>query len=165
MTLHDLNQLSQADFIARLGAIFEHSPWVAECAWSARPFASLEALHQAMTRCVDGAGLEPQLALIRAHPDLGSRAKMADASVQEQAGAGLNQLTQAEFEHITQLNRQYTQRFAFPFIFAVKGKTKLEVFASMEQRVGNDPDTEFRTALEQIYKIALFRLKDLVVEG
>lgn len=162
MTIQQLNQLSQEEFVARLGAIFEHSPWVAEGAWATRPFASVAALHTAMTRCVEESGRELQLSLIRAHPDLGSRAKMADASVQEQVGAGLNQLSLEEYQQITQLNQQYTARFGFPFIFAVKGKTKHDILASMRTRIHNDPQTEFRTALEQIYTIALFRLTDLV---
>jgi 2-oxo-4-hydroxy-4-carboxy-5-ureidoimidazoline decarboxylase len=162
MTLDQLNQLFQDEFVAQLGAIFEHSPWVAEGACDERPFASVDALHAAMTRCVKAAGEERQLALIRAHPDLGSRAKMADASVQEQAGAGMNQLTPDEFEEITRLNAQYTQRFGFPFIFAVKGKTKADIFESIKARVHHDPQVEFDTALEQIYRIALFRLKDLI---
>ena len=163
MTLDQLNQLSQDQFVAHLGAIFEHSPWVAEGAWDKRPFASVDELHAAMTQCVEVADEELKRALIRAHPDLGSRAKMADASVKEQAGAGMNQLTPAEFEEITRLNAQYTTHFGFPFIFAVKGKTKADIFASMKARVHHDPQTEFETALEQIYRIALFRLKDLLI--
>jgi OHCU decarboxylase len=164
MTLEGLNQLSQAEFTQTLGAIFEHSPWVAEQAWPARPFASVEALHTVMVEQVQQASHQAQLSLICAHPDLGSRAKMADASVKEQAGAGLNQLTPDEFLQITRLNREYTGRFGFPFIFAVKGRSKLDVLASMQARLGNNPEAEFMTALEQIYRIALFRLQDAIKE-
>ena len=164
MNLEQLNQLSQTEFVQALGAIFEHSPWVAEQAWQQRPFASVEALHTAMVQRVQEASREAQLDLICAHPDLGARAKMADASIKEQAGAGLNQLTADEFAQITRLNREYTGRFGFPFIFAVKGRSKLDVFASMQARLSNDAETEFVTALEQIYKIARFRLEDAIKE-
>jgi len=162
MRLPALNQLPREEFVAELGAVFEHSPWVAEQAWARRPFASVNELHTAMKQSVQAAGREFQLALIRAHPDLGTRVKMAKASLEEQAGVGLDQLRPEEFEYISRLNQAYTQRFGFPFIFAIKGKTKQDVFASMEQRIHNDVATEFKTALEQIYKIALFRLIDMV---
>jgi 2-oxo-4-hydroxy-4-carboxy-5-ureidoimidazoline decarboxylase len=162
MTLEGLNQLSQAEFTQTLGAIFEHSPWVAKQAWPARPFASVEALHTVMVEQVQQASHQAQLSLICAHPDLGSRAKMADASVKEQAGAGLNQLTPDEFAQISRLNHEYTKRFGFPFIFAVKGRSKLDVLASMQARLNNDAEAEFGTALEQIYTIAWFRLQALL---
>jgi OHCU decarboxylase len=162
MNLATLNQLSKEAFVAQLGWVFEHSPWVAEKAWEHRPWASLEALHQSMVQVVREAPKEAQLALIRAHPDLGGRARMAQASVLEQKGAGLDALTPAEFERIQALNRAYSEKFGFPFILAVRGKSKAEVFKAMEERLPNPPDLEFQTALEEIYKIARFRLAELL---
>lgn len=162
MNLTALNQLSREAFVERLGWVFEHSPWVAEQTWEYRPWPSLEALHQSMVQVVKAAPLEAQLALIRAHPDLGSRVRMAQASVVEQKSAGLDALTPAELERIQRLNRAYTDRFGFPFILAVRGKTKAEIFKAMEERLLNPPDLEFETALEEIYKIARFRLADLL---
>jgi len=162
MNLATLNQLSKEAFVEQLGWVFEHSPWVAEKAWERRPWASLEALHHSLVQVVREAPKEAQLALIRAHPDLGSRARMAQASVSEQKGAGLDALTPAEFERIQTLNRAYTDRFGFPFILAVRGKSKAEVFKAMEERLPNPPDLEFETALEEIYKIARFRLAELL---
>jgi 2-oxo-4-hydroxy-4-carboxy-5-ureidoimidazoline decarboxylase len=159
-TLDTLNAMNLSDFEEALGGIFEHSPWVALGAYAQRPFASVEQLHEVMTSVVAQADKEKQLELIRAHPDLGSRAKMAEASVKEQAGAGLNQLTADEYKRINTLNKTYTEKFGFPFIFAVKGKSKEDVFTSIEKRVNNKPDKEFKTALEQICKIAKFRLED-----
>lgn len=165
-TLDTLNAMNLSEFTATLGGIFEHSPWVALGAYAHRPFASVEQLHEVMTNVVTKAEKEKQTALICAHPDLGSRAKMAEASVKEQAGAGLNQLTADEHKRITALNKEYTEKFGFPFIFAVKGKIKGDVFASLEKRINNKSDKEFKTALEQIYKIAKFRLEALVgVQG
>ncbi|MGK0618049.1 2-oxo-4-hydroxy-4-carboxy-5-ureidoimidazoline decarboxylase [Meiothermus cerbereus] len=162
MKLAAINQLSKKAFVEQLGWVFEHSPWVAEKAWEHRPWASLEALHHSLVRVVREAPKEAQLALIRAHPDLGSRARMAQASVAEQKGAGLDALTPTEFERIQTLNRAYTGKFGFPFILAVRGKSKADIFDAMEKRLHNSPEAEFGTALEEIYKIARFRLAELL---
>ncbi len=163
-TLEQISQMSQADFISAIGWIFEHSPWVAEQVWPQRPWVSASSLHQAMCNIVQKASNSAKLALIQAHPDLGTRAKMADASVSEQKGAGLDRLSLEEFERIQQLNQAYVQKFGFPFIFAVKGKSKEDIFASMESRLPNSLEAEFEEALSQIYKIAGFRLAD-ILEG
>lgn len=165
MTLTEINQLSREAFVEAVGWVFEHSPWIAAQAWESRPWQHLEALHRAMVRCVEDAPLEAKLALIRAHPDLGSRAQMAQASVREQKGAGLDSLSAEELARIKRLNQQYTQKFGFPFILAVKGKTKHDVFAAMEARLDHSPEAELQTALEEIYKIAHFRLADLLSQA
>ena len=120
MTIAELNSLERAPFVSAIGWVFEHSPWVAERAWNARPFADVEALHRAMVEQVERALPEEQLALLRAHPDLGTRARVSDASSTEQAGAGLDQLTPEEFERLRALNETYRDKFGFPFLFAVK---------------------------------------------
>src|SRR5207302_1748624 len=118
MTLDELNALDRNEFVEALGWIFEDSSWVAERAWSERPFSSVDALHHAMVNVVAQATVEEQLALLRAHPDLGTRAKISDASQGEQAGAGLDSLTTDEFERLTRLNSQYRAKFGFPFLYA-----------------------------------------------
>ncbi len=165
MTLNEINQLSRQAFVEAAGWVFEHSPWIAAQAWESRPWQNLEALHRAMVRCVEDAPLEAKLALIRAHPDLGSRARMAEASVEEQKGAGLDSLSAVEYDHIQRLNQQYTRQFGFPFILAVRGKDKHHVFAAIEARIHNRPEEELQTALSEIYKIARFRLADLLGQG
>ena len=163
MTLKSINKLDQPAFIKALGWVFEHSPWVAEEAWHARPFDSLEALHTAMVSAVRSGGNEKQLALIRAHPDLGARAKLSSASVGEQAGAGLDQLSAEELQQLREWNSAYTARFGFPFILAVKCATKTEILRSLQERLDEQPEYEFETALVQIERIAFFRLSDLAV--
>jgi OHCU decarboxylase len=143
-------------FVARYGGIYEHSPWVAEACWP--PPADLAG---AMRAVVDAAPRERKLALIRAHPELASRARMAEASVQEQAGAGLDQCSPAEFAAFQRLNAAYNSRFGFPFIIAVKGLSRADILAAFEARLHNDPETEFATAIEQIHRIAAFRLAEL----
>lgn len=147
----------KAAFVARYGGVYEHSPWVAEACWPPP-----DNLAGAMRAVVDAAPRERKLALIRAHPELASRAKMADASVKEQAGAGLDQCSPAEFEAFQRLNAAYNARFGFPFIVAVKGLTRADILAAFEARLANDPETEFATAMAQIHRIAGYRLADLL---
>ena len=162
MTLAELNAAERERFVAALGWIFEDSPWVAERAWACRPFASVAALHDAMVTEVSAADPTEQLALLHAHPDLGARARMSDASSGEQAGAGLDSLTPTEFERLQQLNAAYRTRFGFPFLFAVKGSTKYDVLAALAARLPAPPDVELAEALRQVFRIAQFRLQDAI---
>jgi OHCU decarboxylase len=162
MTIRELNLLDQASFVDALGEIFEDSPWVAERAVDARPFANLEALHAAMSDQVERATFAERLALLKAHPDLGARARLSHASAIEQAGAGLDSLTPSEFEQLHRLNADYRARFGFPFLLAVKGSTKHDVLRALQARMGASPEVEFREALQQVYRIAKFRLEDLI---
>lgn len=160
--LADLNQMSQADFVQALGAIFEDTPAIARDTWLHRPFTDAKHLHQQMVAVVQAMPSEAQLALICAHPDLGSKARMAEASVQEQAGVGLDRLSPEEYERFHQLNQQYRDTFGFPFIIAVKNHTKASILAAFEQRLQNDRATEQQQAITEITQIAWFRLADQV---
>jgi 2-oxo-4-hydroxy-4-carboxy-5-ureidoimidazoline decarboxylase len=162
MTLAYLNTMDRAGFVDSLGRIFEHSLWVAERAWSHRPFATVAALHAAMVSEVETARPEEQLALLRAHPDLGTRARISEASTAEQAAAGLRRLTAAEFAQLQRLNAAYHEKFGFPFLYAVKGSTKYDILQALERRLANAPDRECEEALRQVYRIAEFRLHDTV---
>ena len=162
MTLAEVNASDRDRFIAMLGWVFEHSPWVAERAWVHRPFASVDALHRALVDEVSAARPEEQLALLRAHPDLGTRARMSTASTGEQAGAGLDNLTAVEFARLQRLTSAYRDRFGFPFLFAVKGSTKDEILEALDARLSAPPDMELAEALRQVFRIAGFRLEELV---
>ena len=160
--LEALNASSQADFVARLGGIYEHSPWVAERAFAARPFASRDALHAAMQRAMQGASRDEQLALIRAHPELLGKleaAQLTEASRGEQAGAGLDRCTAAQKSRMQALNHAYREKFGFPFIVAVKGLDWGGIIERIESRLGNTREVEFATALQEIGRIARFRLE------
>jgi 2-oxo-4-hydroxy-4-carboxy-5-ureidoimidazoline decarboxylase len=159
-----VSALSHAEFLARFGPVYEASPWVAEGVWPAVEAGGLDdpaALAAAMRAEADAAPDAMKLALIRAHPELASRTRMAEASVKEQSGAGLDQCSAAEFEAFQRLNAAYNARFGFPFIVAVKGLTRADILAAFEARLANDPATEFATAIDQIHRIAAFRLADL----
>jgi 2-oxo-4-hydroxy-4-carboxy-5-ureidoimidazoline decarboxylase len=162
MTLHDLNASDRPAFVSALGSIYEHSPWVAERTWAQRPFAGVGQLLAAMQRAVDAASPDEQLALLRAHPDLGTRARMSAASTGEQAGAGLDRLTPAEFERLQALNGAYREKFGYPFIFAVRNSTTDQILAALEARLSKTRDEEFAEALRQVHRIAQFRLESSV---
>ncbi|GAB7536432.1 2-oxo-4-hydroxy-4-carboxy-5-ureidoimidazoline decarboxylase [Burkholderia sp. 22PA0099] len=165
-TLAELNTMTTDGFVATLSGIFEHSPWVAEAAAGARPYASIDALHATMSGVVEQAGVEPQLALINAHPELAGKAavrgELTAESTREQSGAGLDQCTQAEFDRLQQLNRTYREKFGFPFILAVRGYDRHGIIANFEARVANTREQELRASLDQIYRIARLRLDDLI---
>lgn len=162
MTIADLNALDRAQFVEAIGWVFEHSPWVAERAWATHPFPNTEALHGAMVDQVEQASAEEQLALLRAHPDLGARARVSDASAAEQAGAGLDQLTLRELERLLALNEAYRDKFGFPFLFAVKGSSKHDILNALERRASASRDEEYRVALTQVYRIARFRIESIL---
>ncbi len=161
-SLAALNQMDQAAFVAALGAVFEETPAIAHQAWHHRPFDSVPALHRAMVHVMQNLSSAEQIALIRAHPDLGSKAQMAEASVQEQAGVGLDRLSLAEYERFHALNQSYRATFGFPFIIAVKNHTKSSILAAFEQRLQNSPTAEQAQAIAEIAEIARFRLAALV---
>ena len=167
MTLEELNALPVETFVATLGAIFEHSPWVAQRAAARRPFGSRTQLLEAMRTVVSEAPLAEQLALIRAHPQLGARgrtrAQLTAASAQEQQRAGLDACTDEEFARLMELNAAYVLKFSFPFILAVRGHTPDSILAALTARLNNDVATERATALTQIGLIAGFRLNDVVM--
>ena len=168
ISIRQIDALDRGAFIARLGGIYEHSPWVAERAWMARPFRSRDALHAAMEAVVAAASNAEQLALIRAHPQLAGRlamgAQLTDASRSEQAGAGLDRCTPEEFARLQALNAAYVKKFDFPFIVAVRGLTRTHIIAQLEQRLAHSVEQEFGACLREIARIAGFRLHDLIRE-
>lgn len=169
MTLDEINAMDRAAFVQALGGIFEHSPWVAERAYDARPFASVSALHGAMLAAMRGATRDEQLALLRAHPELAGRAmvrnELTEDSTREQSGAGLTQCSPAEYARLVELNARYGAKFGFPFILAVKGHDRASVLAAFARRVERDVEDEFAEALAQVARITGFRLEAAVQEA
>jgi 2-oxo-4-hydroxy-4-carboxy-5-ureidoimidazoline decarboxylase len=166
VTLSAVNAMSAAEFVAAFGGVAEHSPWVAEAAAAARPYASRDDMAAAFGAAILDAGPARQMALLDAHPDLAGRAAIAgeltEASRGEQAGAGLDRLTPAEFARFTSLNAAYRERFGFPFILAVKGADKHTILAAFETRIASSREAELATALSQVARIVAFRLADQV---
>jgi 2-oxo-4-hydroxy-4-carboxy-5-ureidoimidazoline decarboxylase len=164
MKIDDIDSLAAEDFVAKLGGIYEHSPWAAERVEGGRPFGSRDALALAMSEEVEGASEAEKLALLRAHPDLGTRAKISQTSAGEQAGAGLDRLTTEEYDRLTALNTRYREKFGFPFLYAVKGSGKSAILEALAIRLENGRDAEFSEAIHQVHRIAGFRLRDLIEE-
>ena len=162
MTLEEVNRFSREEFVREFGWVYEHSPWVAERAHASRPFANAGALHAALAGEVDSADRSEQLELLRAHPDLGARARMSQASAGEQAGARLDRLSREEFDLLHRLNSAYKEKFGFPFIFAVKGSTKHDILKALERRLHTSPEEELREALAQVKRISFFRLEEML---
>jgi OHCU decarboxylase len=152
-------------FVARYGAIFEASPWVARAAFDEGPFAGVDDLHAAMVAAVGAAPHERRLELVRAHPELAGReaqaGELSGASASEQAAAGLDRLTADEAQRWRALNAAYRERFGFPLVVCVREHTKASILAWGEERLGREPDDELETALGEIAKIARLRLEEL----
>ena len=168
IALAQLNSMPPAQFVETLGAIFEHSPWVAERVAAQRPFGSVLDLHAAMISAVAAASGDEQLALIRAHPELAGRARVRTGltadSAREQSGAGLDSCSPDEFSRLHELNKAYTDKFGFPFILAVRGHDRASIIAAFSARVQNAAAAERSAALAQIGRIAWFRLAETVSE-
>lgn len=159
-----LGTADRATFVAAVGFAFEDSPWIAEAAWERRPFASPAELHAAMVAVVGEAPEERRVALIAAHPDLAGRVaregRLTAASRGEQAAAGLDRLTPEELARFDAANAAYRARFGFPFVICAREHDKSSILAALERRARNDRETEIRTALAEIAKIARLRLED-----
>jgi 2-oxo-4-hydroxy-4-carboxy-5-ureidoimidazoline decarboxylase len=166
MTLDELNRADCAAFVAALGHLFEHSPWVAEQAWLLRPFADAGSLHAQLCSVVARAAPARQLELIRAHPDLAGRlaqlGQLTAASAREQASARLNQLSPEELGRFQQLNGEYRDKFGFPFVICVRLSERGAIAAALEARLQHPAETERQTALAEIEKIAWLRLQDVL---
>jgi 2-oxo-4-hydroxy-4-carboxy-5-ureidoimidazoline decarboxylase len=162
MTLAEVNFLSLKAFVDAFGDIAEHSPWVAERAFAARPFGSRAAMVETFQHALATASRPEQEAVLRAHPDLGRKAKLAPGSAREQTDAGLDRLTASELARFEALNEGYRSRFGFPFILAVKGADKHRILDAFEQRAGGAREEEFWTALAQVMRIMRFRIEERV---
>jgi len=155
--------VSRDTFVRRYGGVYEHSPWVADRCFDAGQHLGPEQLAGLFAKCVDSADDQTKLELIRAHPDLAGRAairgELTNESTAEQASAGIDQCSIEEYERFVAFNAAYREKFDFPFVMAVKNSNRHEILAAFVKRIGNDAQTEFRTAIEEIHKIARLRLE------
>jgi len=159
------SKLSRDEFINVFGNVYEHSSWIVELAWDGgldTRHNSIEGLHAALKEIVDGAGHEPQLALLRAHPDLAGNlaisGKLTEESMGEQAQARLDECSPEEFEVFQRNNTRYKEKFGFPYILAVKGRNRTQILKNFSQRINLNMDEEFQQALTQVHQISLLRL-------
>jgi 2-oxo-4-hydroxy-4-carboxy-5-ureidoimidazoline decarboxylase len=161
VALEEVNALGKDEFVARLGGVFEHSPWIAERAWHKRPFRSVDELHRAMLAAV--ASKDEKLQLARAHPELAGGQALTLASTNEQARLGFNALSKEELDEMNRLNRSYRDKFGFPCVVALRlHAERHSVMAEIKRRLSNDAGTELANALEQIRHITRERLERIV---
>lgn len=168
MKLGDLNRMSGAQFSACIGGIFEHSPWVAEAAWSTRPFKNVSDLHAKMVAAMRAAPHAHQLALLRAHPELAGKAMVSNTltadSTNEQTRSGLTNCSAEEFAQLHALNAAYNEKFGWPFILAVKHLDRAQIIREFTERSRLSAADEFENCLANIEKITRWRLDDQVSE-
>jgi len=167
MDLDTLNRFSADEFTRALGGIYEHSPWIATAAHARAPFADADALVAALRDAVAQAPRAKQMDLLRAHPELAGKEAASGTltahSSEEQKGAGLINLSEAEKAELAELNQRYREKFGVPFIIAVRHQTKSSILAELRRRTaGDDAEREFATCLDQVHEIARLRLQVLL---
>jgi 2-oxo-4-hydroxy-4-carboxy-5-ureidoimidazoline decarboxylase len=169
IALPDLNALDKDGFVAVLGNVVEYSPWIVEQAASRRPFAGVQQLYDAIKAVVERAPEEARLALIRAHPDLADKTQRAEGltaeSNAEQNSAGLDRLSDAEYDAFQRVNGAYRAKFGFPYIVCVRRHSKDSILRDFERRLPNDAAAEAQNAIAEIFRIVALRLDQLVEDG
>ena len=161
--INKINKLSQSKFIKVFVNIFENTEWIAKELYNQKPFNNFEELSSKMLDIFENSSKEKQLKVLNSHPDLANKTKISSLtpnSLKEQTSAGLDQCTEEEFNEFQKLNYAY-KKFGFPFILAVKGKSKIEILSNFRKRINSEPQIEFEEAIQQVKKIASLRLKDL----
>ena len=162
--INKINKLSKSEFIKVFANIFENARWIAEELYNQKPFDNFEELSLKMLDIFENASKKKQLIILNAHPDLADRTKISSLtpnSKKEQSNVGLDQCTEEEFKEFKNLNDKYKKKFGFPFIFAVKNKSKKEILSNFRQRVSYDISVEFSEAVKQVKKIANLRLNEI----
>ena len=165
--INKINELSKSEFIKVFANIFENASWIAEKLYNQKPFDNFEELSSKILNIFETTTREKQLKILNAHPDLANKTKISlltPDSLKEQTSAGLDQCTKEEFSEFKKLNDTY-KKFGFPFILAVKGKTKIEILNNFRKRISSDPEIEFNEAVKQVKQIASLRLKELNNKG
>jgi len=165
--INKINKLPQSEFIKIFANIFENARWIAEELYVQKPFNDFEELSSKIFNIFENATKDKQLKILIAHPDLANKTKISlltPDSLKEQTSAGLDQCTEEEFNEFKKLNHTY-KKFGFPFILAVKGKTKIEILNNFRKRISSDPEIEFNEAIKQVKQIASIRLKELNNKG
>ena len=162
--INKINKLSQSEFIKVFANIFENSSWIASELYKKKPFYNFENLSSKILAIFDNATKDQQLKILNVHPDLADKIKIDSLSLdskKEQINAELDQCTEKELNEFKDLNYKYKKKFGFPYIYAVKGKSKIEILSNFRQRVSYDINVEFNEAKKQVIKIAGLRLNEI----
>ena len=162
--INKINKLSKTEFIKVFSNIFENSEWIANELYNQKPFIDFMKLSSNMIKIFENTTKENHLKILNSHPDLANKTKIGSLttdSKNEQSSAGLNKCTLEEFGEFKNLNFKYKKKFGFPFIFAVKDKSKLQILTSFRKRISCDINVEFEEAKKQVKKIASLRLNEI----
>ena len=162
--LNKINKLSQTEFTEVFGNIFENASWIAEKLYKEKPFDNFQDLSKKMLNIFNSTNNENKLKILNSHPDLADKTKinsLTQESNQEQSNAGLDRCTEEEFNEFKNLNIEYKKKFGFPFILAVKKKSKIEILDNFRKRILSDKKIEFNNAIEQVKEIAILRLEEV----
>ena len=165
--INKINKLSETEFTKAFGNIFENSEWIAKELYKEKPFSDFKELFSSMMSIFENTTKENQLKILNSHPDLANKTKIGSLTIEsknEQNSAGLDKCTLEEFNEFKNLNFEYKKKFGFPFIFAVKDKSKLEILTSFRKRISYDINTEFEEAKKQVKKIANLRLNEINIK-
>ena len=165
--INKINKLSQSEFIKVFANIFENARWIAEELYKQKPFKDFGELSSKIMNIFEISSKEKKLKILNNHPDLGNKAKISlltPDSLKEQTSVGLDQCTKEEFSEFKKLNDAY-KKFGFPFILAVKGKSKIEILNNFRKRVNSEPKVELEEAIKQVKKIASLRLENLNIKN
>ena len=162
--INKINNLSQDKFIEVFGNVFENASWIAEKLYTQKPFRNFKDLYEKMLNIFELADKKNKLMILNSHPDLADKTKiglLTTDSNKEQNTAGLDQCSKEEFEKFKNLNQKYKEKFGFPFIYAVKDKSKIKILNNFKERVAYDINVEFIEAVKQVKKIAGFRINEI----
>ena len=161
-SIEKVNQLSENDFISTFGNVFEKTNWIANKAFNSKPYKNFDEFVSIIIKIYENSSKEDCLKIFNAHPELAVEKKLTEDSHKEQRGANLNRCNNEEFSEFKNLNIEYRNKFGFPFIIAVKGKSKNEILNNFRRRIKNEINLEFNEAKEQVKKIATFRLNEII---
>ena len=161
-SIEKVNQLSENDFISTFGNVFEKTNWIANKAFNSKPYKNFDEFVSIIIKIYENSSKEDCLKIFNAHPELAVEKKLTEDSHKEQRGANLNRCNNEEFSEFKNLNIEYRNKFGFPFIIAVKGKSKNEILNNFRRRIKNEINLEFNEAKEQVKKIDTFRINEII---
>ena len=158
----DLNTINENQFTSLFGSVFEKSEWIAAETFKKKPFKNSQDLINKMIKIYESCSIDQIIVILNLHPKLAIEKKLTSFSTKEQTGAELDKCSKEELVEFDHLNFNYEKKFKFPFIIAVKGKNKIEILENFRSRINNDYEKEFQEAKNQVMKIALLRLNEIL---
>ena len=161
-SIKEVNNLNKSDFISIFGNVFEKTEWIAESVFKSAPFKNFEELALKFISTFETSKKENLHKILNAHPELVVEQNLTTDSTQEQNTSGLHQCTKDDLKEFKELNLRYREKFGFPFIIAVKGKSRIDILENFRKRINNFEKKEFNEATQQVKEIASLRLNKII---